>query len=213
MITSKDRTVRLGRSVDMGFGPNKAFPFVYNFVNKGDDNWRPGLGVVANLVNGMGVIVPAQAGVLNSGVSPVQHVVRLDPDYNFKMLGIKYTVYYVDFRLNVYDWYDDPVGYYYESTDNQTQYGTPLWHYIRASVSFIGDSRYLYGDTVFNPATGPMKLPLPTDVLQGYDVCPVTLRVPYLLPSNGIILFELTNTHPTKDLKVGAGIFGMKIRL
>jgi len=87
IMNNPTRAVRMKSSVDMGFGPNKAFPFIYNFINKGDDNWDRvrTTSRLANLETGLGITIPV------GGTRQLN--IRLDPDYNFKLLSIKYTAY------------------------------------------------------------------------------------------------------------------------
>jgi hypothetical protein len=49
--------------------------------------------------------------------------------------------------------------------------------------------------------------------MQGYEYGYQALRCEYLLPMQGVLSFEFTNTHPAKELLVTAMLYGMKIRL
>ena len=206
-----DYAVQFGRSVDMGLGPQKAFPFFYNFVPSDKDNWDlvKGGGSAANL-QGIGPQVGPNA--------TIDHVINLDADSNFTLLSLKYTVYHIpELALAGYRWYDIiPAGWFQEQFDYQTSYGTPLSRYIEISISFIGpDGRYLYGgqnlDAVTNNRGG--LLPLPIEVSQGYDFGYGQLRTPYLLPTNGSVMVKITNTHTVKTLVVGGILQGMKVRI
>ncbi len=111
--------------------------------------------------------------------------------------------------------------------DNQA---TSLNRYIKMTLSLLGSgSTVLYGGKVpypdeyrFNRITGGTvandyrvndNIPLPLDVLQGYDSGVLTMRTPYLLPRQGIMSFDIYNFHHTKDITVGAAIYGMKVRV
>jgi hypothetical protein len=203
------RAVKFGRAADAGLGVNKAFPYIYNFVNREDDEWEAnkGEGTAGNLT-GIGPLVP-------SGQT-VQHVIRLDPDFNFKLLWFKYTTYWHDAANSLYFWYDPVAGWFLEPTGNtQAHIGTPLTRYIRISVSFRPDSRYLYGgqnlDILTNGQGG--LVPINIQSVQGYDFGYGQVRAPYWLPNWGYIVFEITNTHTIKDIVVGGIAFGMKVRV
>jgi hypothetical protein len=97
-------------------------------------------------------------------------------------------------------------------------YGTPLAHFIKVALSFQGSgSKMLYGGqdsgAVVNPHGVNGRIPLPIDVIQGYEYGFLTTKTPYLLPRQGIMSFDVYNYHHTKDLVVGAAIYGLKIRM
>jgi len=212
-MNSIHRAVRFRESVDKAIGPNKAFPFVYNFVNKRDDQWTPQAIITDYAANLVGcapvVLAPGQTG---------QHIIQLDPDYNFMLLWFKYTVYniYVEDVETTYIWYEPVAGWFQEQGDYQTSYGTPLTRLISVSVNFRSDSRYLYGGQNLDFATGrgnAALVPLPFHVLQGYDFGMGQVTTPYLLPREGSILFEFTNNHTVKTLRIGGIAYGIKVRL
>jgi hypothetical protein len=277
------RAVRFRESVDKGIGPNKSFPFIYNFVNRRDDRWVPQDSLTDYETNLAGcapvVLAPGQT---------TQYAIQLDPDYNFMLLWFKYTVYsifdrpaivmsgtgnitagstaltgvltnfidelsagnditvggvparisYVIDQTNAvltapatatvaggalinladmyYIWYEPITGWIEDLGDYQNYIGTPLSRFISVSVNFRSDSRYLYGGQNLDSATGRGNnglVPLPFSVLQGYDYGYGQLTAPYLLPKDGSILFEFTNNHTIKTLRVGGIAYGMKVRL
>lgn len=211
-MNSINRAVRFRESVDRGIGPNKAFPFLYNFVNRRDDQWVPQDPLsdrVANLVGCAPVaLTPGQTS---------QYSIQLDPDYNFMLLWFKYTVYAIYGELpTTYIWYEPEGGWFQEQGDYESMIGTPLYRFISVSVNFRSDSRYLYGGQNLDFATGrgnASLVPLPVTVLQGYDFGYGQITTPYLLPKDGAILFEFTNNHTIKTLYVGGCAYGMKVRI
>jgi len=204
-----DYAVQFGKTVDKGRGGGPlAFPFWYNFIPDEEDNWDQvkGSGTLQNLE---GIGVPVAPG------TTVNHAVRMDSDYNFRLLWIKYTVYYWN-PAGLYEWYNNEAGFFLYQFDYQHAIGTPLVNFLDVSVTAKGpDGRYLYGGMNLNAVTnnrGSLD-PHPVENLQGYDFGYGQLRTPYLLPRSGLVNFEITNTHPTKTLKVGGCIFGMKVRI
>lgn len=203
-----DCAVQFGKTVDRGRGGGPlAFPFWYTFIPADTDSWAPGSAGTAVNLDGIGVPVGPGA--------TVNHAVRMSDDYNFRLLWIKYTVYYWN-PAGTYEWYNNEAGFFLEDGDYQTAIGTPLVNFIDSSVSFRApDGRYLYGGMNLNAVVnlrGSLD-PHPLEDLQGYDFGYGQLRTPYLLPRSGLVNFELTNTHPSKTLKVGGCLFGMKVRI
>lgn len=205
--TTRDFSVKFGRTHELGLESQKAFPFVYTFINSNDDAWAASAGQPS--MAHIGPLVPAGQTVSKN--------VLLDPDYNFKLLAIKYTAYYWNSRSSYYEWYENAVAT--EETDPDfLKIGTPLSRYVRISLSLQGSgSTILYGGPHNNPvipaASVNGRLPLPLEAAQGYDSGHYTLRTPYLLPREAIMVFDITNDHATKNLYVGAAIYGMKIRI
>lgn len=208
MYNPVDRAVRLGQSVDMGLGPQKAFPFIYSFVDSVDDTWDTNKGT--DNLDSIGPLVAAGG--------TIDHPVRLRHDYNFKLLWIKYSAYWYDSQNGIYVWYEPIVGWsgLLEQGDFQTVIGTPLVQSLQISVSAHGpDGRYLYGgQNLENPVNnrGPL-LPIQPTTIQGYDFGYGQIRTEYLLPKSAILNFRITNTHSIKALRVAGLIYGMKIRV
>lgn len=202
--TTRDYSVKFGRGQDMGTEEQKAFPFIYSLVNRNDDTWLPvAAGVQPSLAN-IGPTVPAN--------SRITHNVVLDPDYNFKMLSIKYTVY--KWLRPSYLWYTVSSGTISDGMDpGMDHQGTPLSHYVGITLSFQGSgSVFQYGGPDFGPLAGGARLPLPLDVIQGYEYGYLRVRSPRLLPRQGHLVFEITNSF-SSDIVIGAAIYGMKIRI
>jgi len=114
------------------------------------------------------------------------------------------------------------IGNYYWNTDgldpDMNKIGTPLSRYINITLSFSGaQAQILYGGDDCNAVPrmryGSRREPIVVDSIQGYDYGFLALRTPKLLTQQACLIFEITNTHPTKDLVVGAAIYGMKIRM
>jgi hypothetical protein len=204
---TEDYSVKFGRDPAMGLEGQKAFPFIYTFVNHSDDQWEPGQAGLANL-NNIGPVIPTG--------STRQINVLLDADYNFKLLAIKYSVYAYqedEQRGQVYYWMDaiqNPIsGGMMEEVDWPGDY---LTKFVGVTLSFQGSgSNILYGgpDT---GALGGQRVPLHLDVIQGFEYGFLTTRTPYLLPRQGVMVFEITNNKPV-DVVVAAAIYGMKIRV
>lgn len=205
--TTRDFAVKFGRDPSLGLEGQKAFPFIYSFINHNDDTWTPVAPPVIPSVSCIGPIVPAN--------SKITHNVLLDPDYNFKFLNIKYTCYRrVTGAFNGYVWYKTSSADNYGMDPGMNYEGTTLYRYIgiTLSVQGSGNSTILHG----GPDTGPIyagkRIPLPLEAVQGYDYGFLAVRTPYLLPRQAVMSFEITNTS-TYDLTVGAAIYGMKIRI
>jgi len=207
-MNSSAYAIRFGEGVDKGLEAQKAFPFIYTFIPSAQDTWEIDK-ARANLT-GIGPVIPAGQTILKQ--------VKLDADYNFLLLWIKLTCYYLDAGTGSYLWYEPVANWFGEQGDYQAAIGTPLINSIRSAVWMEApDSRILYGGmpTTQIPS-GPVygsKIPLPMSVLQGYDFGYGQLRTPYFLPSSGMMVFQLTNTHAIKTLTVGAAIYGLKVRL
>jgi len=200
-------SVEYGMSLDYGLGNNKAFPFMYSFVNFEDDTWEANK--ATNTMDSIGPLVPAGR--------TVEHPIRLSPDYNYKMLWLRYCAYHNYGGSGTYIWYEPFLaGGFLEQGDYQTAIGTPLIWSIRVSVSMHGpDGRYLYGGKNLNNminAQGDLLGPRVT-ALQGYDFGWGQIRTEYLLPRNGIIKLRIQNLHAIKDLYVAGMIYGMKVRI
>lgn len=208
MLNPADRAVQLGVSVDKGLGPQKVFPFMYSLVDSENDTWEENK--VTDNLDSIGPLVVSGGTIL--------HPVRMRPDYNFKMLWIKYSAYWFDSQNSEYLWYEPVTGWsgLLEAGDVQTQIGTPLVQSIRVSLSVHGpDGRYIYGghnqDNAINNL-GPL-LPVQPTTIQGYDFGWGQIRTEYLVPKSGTLLFRFTNNHAIKDLRIAGLIYGMKIRV
>jgi hypothetical protein len=203
--TTRDFSVKFGRDPSRGLEGQKAFPFIYTFVNHNDDTWTPDLtGLLQPSLSCIGPTVAAGA--------TVTHNVMLDPDYNFKLLGIKYTAY--KWVSSAYFWYASVPATISDGMDPDMDFiGAPLTDYINMTVSFQGSgAQQLYGGNDPAPIiSGRSRIPLPVNVNQGYDFGFLTMRTPRLLPRQGAMVFEITNTFSVA-LTVGAAIYGMKIR-
>lgn len=200
-----DRAVKFGEAVDMGLGAQKAYPFIYSFVNVEDDEWQPGQTGLTNLI-GMGPAIPAGG--------TVRHFIRLNPDFNYKLLWLKYSVYYWDEQNGIYVWYEPIGGWFQEQGDYQTMIGTPLVNSIKVSLSAQAPStRYIYGGAATDALRATALLPLDLECVQGYDYGYAQLHTPHLLPREGQLLLEITNTHTIKTLLVTGLLHGMKVRI
>lgn len=206
MFNSPNNAVRFGESVGMAFEEQQAFPYFYNFVNSVDDQWES-----QHLASAAGNI--AHIGPAVAPLQTVDHPIRLDPDFNFKLLWLKYTAYTLPtIAVAEYRWYVQPVGWFLEQGDFQMAIGTPLIDFLAVSLFFTGpDGRYLYGGHNTDPLINASLVPLPITAVQGYDYGIGQLETPYLLPKNGIVMVRITNIHPTFTIYVGGALYGMKV--
>jgi hypothetical protein len=203
----KDYSVKFGRDPVMGLEGRNAFPFFYTLVNHNDVDWTPGIYPNQPDISTYAVRCPAAA------VTP--HYVRLDPDYNYKLIAIKYSAYIwvpPNGSAGSYIWY---------LNNNYTQEpsGTPAYSAIQVSLSVQGSgSATLFGgQNVQAINTTNARIPLAVECMEGYDYGFQALRCEYLLPLQGVLAFEFTNTLPEgrgePDIYVAAMMYGMKIRL
>jgi hypothetical protein len=157
-------------------------------------------------MGGCAVLVPANG--------MVSRYVVLDPDYNYKLLALKYSAYYWDPSGSTMYNYVDQTALISEGMDpDMDKVGNPVSHFISAALFVQGSgSQCLYGGPSLNPNNNLTRLPIPLDVIEGYDYGFYTVRTPYLCPRQGILYLELTNTKAV-DLYVAAAIYGMKVRL
>jgi len=95
----------------------------------------------------------------------------------------------------------------------------PLIRSIRVNMAVVHNSRYLFGQNTnnlrpFNPAdpsTYP-QVPVEMTAMQGNEYGWGQVAVPYLLPQNGLLKFEIFNFSPL-DVVVAAAIYGLKVQL
>jgi hypothetical protein len=196
-----DYAVKFGRDPHMGLEGKNTFPFFYSLVNHNDVDWTVG----ATPPDLSTYSVNCVANTMTPWY------VRLDPDFNYKLLAIKYSAYYAgrsDYAI-------------YENFNAASIYipdiagGTPYSRYLQVSLSVQGSgSQCLFGgqniQAINNTAA---KIPLAVECMQGYDYGFQAMRCEYLLPLQSILSFEFTNTHATNDIRVAAMMYGWKIRL
>jgi hypothetical protein len=204
MPSLKDYSVKFGRDPRQGLYFEKAIPFFYSLVNHNDVDWVPQTNplIVPDITT---YAVPC----LPAAMTP--HYVRLDPDYNYKLIAIKYSVYYKD--RSSYQWYENINAAATYNPDVLP--GTPYNGYIGVSLMVQGSgSQTLFGgQNVQAFDGGGAKIPLAISAMQGYESGYQAMRCEYLVPMQGIFAFEFNNAHPTKTLYVAAMMYGMKIRL
>lgn len=212
MLNNPDYSILIGDAVDQGnIDENVAFPFLYNFVSRNDDTWDVDKveSGEENLI-GIGPQIPPNSRRI--------HNIKLDPDYAFNILWFKYTVYHIpELALAGYRWYEPVGGWGLDDFhDYQSYIGTPLTHWIRVKVSVASGGQILCGNRAdqlsYSNNYGDI-VPLAADVSQGYDYGYGQLAIPYLAPKDGLIQFEIWNTHTVKTLVVGGCVYGFKIRL
>lgn len=192
------QAVRFGESVDTLGETNKAFPFWYNFIPDEDDP--------SESTDYLGVTVPAN--------SVREHFVKIDPDYTFKLLWFKYSVYRPpSLQVAHYRWYDDTASVK-RTSDYQLFLGTPFTKYIDITVSYRPQGSFLYGGINTDPTlvTAMGTNPIEVHTLQGYDYGYGQLRTPVLLPREATVAFTIHNTADA-NLIIAGCMFGMKVRV
>ena len=190
----------LGDNVDLD-PDNKAYPFIYAFLNSDEDTANDGFG-------SLGVTVPVGR--------TIRHPISLDPDYNFRLLWAKYSVYHeLASPAGQQIWYENIAGWGLEFWDYQTDIGTPLTRFIDLTLTVNNDAEQLYGgfNTEASVNLGGALLPIRMKAIQGYDYGMGQLRTPYLIPKDSSVTVEMTNTHPDKELVVNGMLYGVKIRM
>jgi hypothetical protein len=208
---SVDYSIKFGQTVDKGLEPQKAFPFIYPFVQASDDHWDLDKGTMAGNMSGLGLLVPASTA---GSVGRRQIPIRLDPDYAYKLLWTKYSAYYI--HGTVYEWYDQPAAWFLEQSQPEMVAGTPLTNYLYVSLSIAsGAGIYVYGGHNTNPVAYPNTsvIPIPVKAMQGYDFGWAQLRSPYFIARSGTVLIDIYNTSFDKDLYVAGLLYGMKVRI
>lgn len=208
MPTLSDYSVKFGRDPVMGLEGVNAHPYFYGLINQNDTDWTPGQ-------------TPPDLSTFTvrcRNAAVTSHYVRIEPDYNYKLIAIKYCAYYKktipgDPDTYQYEWYENvnAAAMYHDNIIP----GTPYTGNIFVSLAAQGSgSTVLFGGQNINPlSNGVSRIPLAVSCMQGYESGYQALRCEYLLPLQGILSFEFTNSHPTKELLVAAMLYGMKIRL
>ena len=115
---------------------------------------------------------------------------------------------------NKYMWYEEPTGFFLEQ--GQDAIGTPLLRYVRVSVWFsTPQGIYLYGGMNLDRQINNHNDVIPVNVqaVQGYDFGYGQLFSDFLLPREGLVFFDIINTHTIKTLVVGCTARGLKIRV
>ena len=88
-VKTSHLAVELGLDPSMGLEGQDSFPFLYTLVNKEKDTWQPSSGIAPlPLLNHL-----TPNGIPIAPGGKVQYPVILDPDYNFKLLSVKYGAY------------------------------------------------------------------------------------------------------------------------
>lgn len=192
------------RAVDVGetpftWGKQKQFPFMYTFLTPTTDKQAdPGLAIASN--------------------SRMLKHIRLDPDYAYRMLWVKYVAFekdgtrYIPFDLNrtVFELPGDPAALA----------GDVLTNHLFISLTVLSsDSRTILGGKNLQPWRSDNDPLLENDLVpmnagagQGYLNGYGEVRTPYLCPKDGVLQFRLYNNHDA-TLYVNALIFGLKVRV
>jgi len=190
-------------TADSSTGPNEVYSHFYSVIQ--NETWTANSGSLVD--NLKGITVPVPAG------ETVQRTIVTDPDHRYLIKSFRFSVYAIDEQNSVYQWYDQPAGWYYNFGDYQTAYGTALTRKINVSISTTPDARYLRGgsNTDFLASNSDGLRPLQFSLHQGYDYGFGQVRQEHYVPINGTIQFEFTNTHDV-TLYVAGCTYGYKIR-
>jgi len=218
---TRDFAVKFGRQPDMGLEGLKAFPFIFTFVNSNNVDWQAQTGQFATLAAAEANLSTFAPRVEANSLRTIN--VMLDPDYNFKLLAIRYSVYTYDSRLQTIPWYVDTIttagagGLSEGMNPDENWIGNSLTNYVRVTLSYSGSGSIVqYGGNALNPVPNQYdvngRLPLPLAVAQGYEAGFTPIRTPYLLPRQGCMVFDVKNDY-SQPVFVAAAIYGMKIRM
>jgi len=202
-MNSLDRSIRFGEGVDQGLEYEKVFPFHYSFVNLEDDTWLPDALTLAGNLAGIGpVILPG---------ATVNHHIRLDPDYLFKLHYLQYSVYTIVGAQ--YQWYDQPAGFFLQQ-GNIDVIGTRLIDSLSVTLLSQTDGKFLYGGSRTDLFSGnAAEHPYFVGNTQGFLEGLGTVRIDYMFPRSGIVTLKLTNNHPTMTLYTAGVLAGVKVRV
>lgn len=214
MLNVPRYAVQFDKPVDKGFqGGVSAFPFMYTFVNKNDDLWEQTKDPtsLAGDLSDLGAVIPA--------LGNREVYVRLDSDFMFKLLYVRYFVYKrrpfgSPFGPEVFVWHQDTPAFFLETANDLALY-QPLLDDIRVNLSVVHNGRYLYGTTnPFSQNYGQNLLVIPVQVsaIQGWENGWGQVRCPYLLPAGGALRFDIYNGL-SLPVVVGAVVYGLKVRV
>jgi hypothetical protein len=190
--------VDFNNAIRRGKLEKKIIPHFLSFVKKDVDTWEENKGV--NTLDSIGVLV--NAGTVR------KWYLRTDPDYNFHLKSIRYSVYY-DHAGSI-EWYENTNV---DLSNSETFIGTPLLRFIGVSVSISPQGSYLMGGMNTNPLLSDTTIPIPLHLTQGYEYGFGEVKVPYFISRNGVITLEIANNHTTKDLYLSGVFSGYKVRI
>lgn len=188
--------VQPGDTVDQGMEKDPVFPFFYGFVDPEDSD--------------------SVSGFLGSPLIAAgrQHTfyVKLDPDYAFKLIDVRYRA--LNFDGTRYYEAEQTSGLGLQEPDYQLEYRTYWYQFVDVSLWFSGSgSRILYGGQNLNPNIAQGLSPLPIVTMQGYFYGYAQAPTPYLLARNSVVVVQITNNHPTESLHVNGALRGVKVRV
>lgn len=206
-MNSSQFAVEFGKNVDRGFeGGMDAWPFIYTF--NPDNTPQP---PYASL-QGMG------AYVLPS--SKVNAVIILDPDYTYKMLGIKYTAVKCEtpllgLHVTSQEYTQGVPAFYFNYADPVSSVHDSILRNTRINLSVAPSYRLLYGQENPRQQTTETRSPFPVCALNINTMLSGDgkLRIPMLMAGNAQLSFEIWNDWTTFPIIVSATVFGMKVRV
>lgn len=147
-------------------------------------------------------------------LSSLQRVLRIEEDYNFHLLGAKFSAYYLD--RGVFYFYENVIQNTNEALDTkdiQILKGTPYERYLKITLSVTGN-KYIYGGPSFSSNNAGQYTSISLSTLQGVSAEGYgQIKTPYLVPRQGTITAQIFNTHATKMLKVAGFLYGEKVRV
>jgi hypothetical protein len=201
----------------------KAFAFLYTVVPT----------VAAGIFDPSGVYgtvkSPGYITVPTAGAPTVDVPLRLDDDYNFKLLAIRY-IGLMPFAVNGTTGYTSyyKVGLQNSSSsmldEKQNYPGQPVTSFLNVKVSLDGlGGRILYGSTNASATTMTINHTSSSTFLnnisnmQGGEYGFITLRTPALLPRSSMVTFSFVSSiiaaGVTANIYVNAVMYGMKVRV
>jgi hypothetical protein len=216
-----DHAVQFGRNAHTNItGEEKAYTYTYTFVNAMANQWD-----TKKTPTGVPIVPPwtdnlIDVGPLVAAGARGDCYVSLDADHPFKLLRVRYSVYYSvegrgrpPFGAGTIGWgYLNDPGYFEDGYPNSIV--ATVLQRIRVNLICQHNGQYLYGAS--NPFLQPGELypviPLNPVCTQGYPYGWQALNTHYLFPAAGMMHFEIYNDNPF-DIILGAAIQGMKIRL
>lgn len=188
------QAVPFGNLIDNVRDDNRAYPYLYNFVDRTDDP--------NTVMGGIGPTIPA--------LTYVKHIIRMREDFTYLPRWIRYTVYYLNPGPGTFEWFDTTPPPSPALYANRMSYGDPLYRLVSIDMAWQPDDRVVMGNP--SGALGS-TISIPLELQSGIDSGMLGVKVPYMLPAMGNIVLTIHNNHATKALTVGGCIFGWKARL
>lgn len=205
----------------LGYG--KAFPYFYDFLRS-----PYSLNAPQQDQGSPGILAPTSsyAGDAPDGISVPSGItkdinLRLDPDFAFHLLDVKYTA-----RLAPDERYpatqvrevmlgNSPQQGFIQYYSHPFKLPQPVYEYLRVSLyARSGTDRVLYGDLSKTSSLGNQTAqytPVPMTSMQGFECGKGSVRTEYICAAQSIITVRVTNLHPSLAIVVDGYLFGYKV--